>query len=452
MTSLVKKSLLKDIVFHMIEELNMVFLMDLKTGKMYTLPVYFYNDLIQMRNGSIEDRNINEELYAFLVKNDMVYGENKNICVKSIHPENISLFMNYILKHIVNNNINPKSAIYATWNITERCESKCIYCSNSNIDSSLSELTVEKKIELVDVLVKNDIKHIKLLGGEPTIAKNFVEILDYMLYRGVYVSISSNGQGVSEQVIDVLRKYSPHMYYISISLDSNDEILNDAQRGIGSYKIATRAIAMLSEIREMVFGVNSVVTPITASSIYSTYIYAKNNGVGIFNMTPVLRYGSAAKDDMILIPDEELRVNIRRIQYDAENSKYIKIGNIAFELNDKFSINNNKIISDDVSNILFRMKCNAGIVRMHIDSQGGVYPCDFLRFPEFYMGNLLSEQFDNVWNNSVLKKIRFMKREDKKECRKCNIKSCTTGCMGIAYCKYSSIYRKDPGCNLKCIH
>lgn len=41
-----------------------------------------------------------------------------------------------------------------------------------------------------------------------------------------------------------------------------------------------------------------------------------------------------------------------------------------------------------------------------------------------------------------------MKRNEKEHCNKCPIKTCSTGCMGLACAKYKTIYKKDPNCEV----
>lgn len=97
-------------------------------------------------------------------------------------------------------------------------------------------------------------------------------------------------------------------------------------------------------------------------------------------------------------------------------------------------------------NIAFREKCNCCITRIHIESDGNVYPCDHLKYSQFVLGNILEMSNEQIWNNEVAIEIASMRRKDKLECAACKVKTCSTGCMGLAYGKYGTIYRKDPNC------
>jgi len=83
---------------------------------------------------------------------------------------------------------------------------------------------------------------------------------------------------------------------------------------------------------------------------------------------------------------------------------------------------------------------------LHIECNGDVYPCDYLKYPPFNMGNVSKEELTALWNSNQALCIAEIRRKDKEECRTCPIENCTTGCMGLAYEAYQSIYRKDPNC------
>ena len=97
-------------------------------------------------------------------------------------------------------------------------------------------------------------------------------------------------------------------------------------------------------------------------------------------------------------------------------------------------------------NIAFREKCNCCITRTRIESDGDVYPCDPLKYSQFVSGNILEMSNEQIRNNEVAIEIASMRRNDKLECAACKVKTYSIGCIGLAYEKYGTIYRKDPNC------
>lgn len=86
--------------------------------------------------------------------------------------------------------------------------------------------------------------------------------------------------------------------------------------------------------------------------------------------------------------------------------------------------------------------CPAGRTECGVDSSGKVYPCIFLAHDEFLMGDLLSDEFDEIWHSESAEHFREMKRV----CT-CEIADfCKGGCPAAAYARYQDATRKDPYC------
>ncbi len=102
--------------------------------------------------------------------------------------------------------------------------------------------------------------------------------------------------------------------------------------------------------------------------------------------------------------------------------------------------------TDANSERMFKVKCYAGFGRMNIDQNGDIYPCDYLKFEEFKVGNIIDDSFSSIWNSEVFKMLVAMKRSDKIGCSTCPVKNCNTGCMGLAYEKFGTINIYDPNC------
>lgn len=357
----------------------------------------------------------------------------------------------YVNRHLISSGLKADGAFYVTWNITNQCNRACIYCINENEHASNFEVELEEKFKIIDILARNNAKHVKLLGGEPTISDSFNNILDALLSRNIFVSFSTNGVGINQETVNILKKYSPKMYRVSISLDSSIDAHNDLNRGCRSGAIAKRAISLLIEnVKDIELDIISVLTPHNKSDILETYSYAKSVGIKRFGITLVLLSGRASNDMVLDITDDLLNDLTTMVNYAKNDGIEICTMGLGYSVFSCYDGTDSSYfsVSDDDSEIIFRRKCNACITRLHIDSNGNVYPCDNLKFPEFYLGNILRNTYESIWNNKKANLVRHVKRKDKEYCSKCPIKTCSTGCMGLSYAHHKTIFRKDPNCEV----
>jgi len=85
------------------------------------------------------------------------------------------------MKNIVTSNLlNSKNTLYIEWEVTQKCNYRCSYCSAYDILGK-NEIPWNKKKYILDELNKSKYNILLyLLGGEPTISKDYFKILDYI--------------------------------------------------------------------------------------------------------------------------------------------------------------------------------------------------------------------------------------------------------------------------------
>jgi radical SAM protein with 4Fe4S-binding SPASM domain len=324
-----------------------------------------------------------------------------------------------------------------------------VYCANEENNYSRADLDENAMKHIAVVFSDYGIKHVHILGGEPSVIPCFDQVLDELLKHSIHVSFSTNGWGITQKTVDILKQYQPDTYRINVSLDSIVEEHNDANRGKGSYAIAMRAISLLKQIPYIKLTVFSVITEVTKYDLTATYESMKSMDIYAYGVTPVLATGRGTQE-MVIPLDEYLLDAIIDIVKEAKENQAVtrvlaKLGYVTDRVD-----SNRCICNDSLSDVIFRRKCNTSITKLHIDSNGDVYPCDMLKQPCFRLGNIFSSTFEEIWHNDICAQLAAVRRNDKRECRTCNIKTCSTGCMGLAYKEYGDILRKDPNCPMGC--
>lgn len=75
------------------------------------------------------------------------------------------------------------------WQITRRCNLNCLPCCESD---PTSELTTEEFQGIANELKRHGTKRVCLTGGEPTIRKDFVQVVDMLYNAQILVTLASN--------------------------------------------------------------------------------------------------------------------------------------------------------------------------------------------------------------------------------------------------------------------
>lgn len=127
------------------------------------------------------------------------------------------------------------------WNITRRCNLKCVHCYAHAKDKSFEdELTTEQGLELIDDLAQFGVPVILFSGGEPLVRKDLPQLADYAVKKGMRAVISTNGTLINTRTAQTLKDIG--LSYVGISLDGMQEV-NDRFRGVkGAFNSALEGI------------------------------------------------------------------------------------------------------------------------------------------------------------------------------------------------------------------
>ena len=134
-------------------------------------------------------------------------------------------------------------------NITTYCNLKCKHCYiERNPYKNEEDFISIEKIKQALIFVKGTkLNSIYLTGGEPLMHPEFNQILR-MCLKISNTTVLSNGVMINDKKARFLKKIDDESQYETIyriSLDSTNELENDALRGRGSYRKALGAIASL---------------------------------------------------------------------------------------------------------------------------------------------------------------------------------------------------------------
>jgi 12,18-didecarboxysiroheme deacetylase len=127
------------------------------------------------------------------------------------------------------------------WNVTRRCNLKCVHCYAHARDRSFdAELTTKEGRTLLDDLSGFGVPVILFSGGEPLVRLDLPELAAYAIEKGMRAVISTNGTLITAKLAQTLKAIG--LSYVGISLDGMQEI-NDRFRGVeGAFQSALEGI------------------------------------------------------------------------------------------------------------------------------------------------------------------------------------------------------------------
>ena len=324
-----------------------------------------------------------------------------------------------------------RAPVNVTWEITLRCNLRCVHCLSSSGDASGGELTTAECMKLIDDMTALKVFQVNIGGGEPFIREDFLDLLDYCHGKGLVTCVSTNGSVIDNGIAKGLS--AMNMLYLQVSLDGADEDTNDRIRGKGTYKRVLSAIEALKANR-VKFSINTVLTRTNFEQLETLRAMAGEYGAEL-RVSRFRPSGRGKSSKAALGPSAD------QLEYFAEwleRHELVKTGDSFFCLT-----------SDHRRHKGLDM-CGAAKMTCCVSPEGNVYPCAFLQETPFLSGNLRQESFKEIWDNSgVLNQFRNI---DVKSCVECyRFDVCRGGCPAVAYHTYNDINMPDPEClvNLK---
>jgi [mycofactocin precursor peptide]-tyrosine decarboxylase / 3-amino-5-[(4-hydroxyphenyl)methyl]-4,4-dimethylpyrrolidin-2-one synthase len=320
--------------------------------------------------------------------------------------------------------------ICLTWELTYACNLSCIHCLSSSGRRDPRELTTAEAKAFIDELHDLQVFYVNIGGGEPMIRRDFMEIVDYAIDRGVGVKFSTNGAFIDAATA---RRLAGTDYLdVQISVDGTDEATNDAVRGAGSYRTARRAMDNLAAAGFGPFKISVVMTRHNAAQLDEFKALADGYGaqLRITRLRPSGR-GADTWHELHLRPEQQMDV----YRWLLAHGDDVLTGDSFFHLN---------ALGEPLPGLNL---CGAGRVVCLVDPVGEVYACPFVIHDEFKAGSVRDAGgFTYVWRESEL--FRSLREpQSAGACASCgSFDACQGGCMAAKFFVGLPLDGPDPEC------
>jgi mycofactocin radical SAM maturase len=322
--------------------------------------------------------------------------------------------------------------ICLTWELTYACNLACVHCLSSSGRRDPRELTTAECEAVVDELERMQVFYVNIGGGEPTVRKDFWELVEYATAHHVGVKFSTNGSRITPERARWLA--GSDYVDVQISLDGATAEVNDAVRGPGSYATATQAMTYLQQAGFRGFKLSVVVTRENAGQLDGFKAIADRFGAQL-RLTRLRPSGRGADvwDELHPTAQQQRQVYDWLLAHGDE----VLTGDSFFHL---------AAYGESLPGLNL---CGAGRVVCLIDPVGDVYACPFAIHDTFKAGNVREPRgFTGVWRESEL--FQDLRRpQSGGACSSCGFfDSCRGGCMAAKFFTGLPLDGPDPECVL----
>ena len=332
--------------------------------------------------------------------------------------------------------------INVIWEITDRCNLACKHCFSATRQSAADQLDTDQVKRVIDLLVDQKIFHINFSGGEPLLREDLAEIFRHASQKNVSMDISTNGILVTPETIRLLKESG--ISSVQVSVDGLEQT-HDLLRGMAGAFHRTWETIRLFVKTGLSVAVSTTVNKTNLNEIGSIIDLTVQSGAAVFKTTlfvPIGR-GLSNRGELVLERDDvrKLAEIMKRKQQQTRPHLQIDIeGCFPWLLDDGHRPGTREMTFSNIG-------CAAGNSTIFVASNGTVSPCPFLQ--QFPAGNLVSDNFNQLWESKRLGMLRNLKAEDLKgKCRTCEYlgSKCFGGCRAAALAYDGDLYGEDPYC------
>ncbi len=323
--------------------------------------------------------------------------------------------------------------------LTRKCNNDCIHCSTGTEEVG-KELTLEGVKRLLDAGVALGLRKVGFTGGEPFLRREMLmDLLEYSSQTlGLSTHVHSNGTIIEPDDAIKLKQYNTETTVSIFSADpkTHDEITKRA----GSFFETIRGLKYLIEAGAYV-SVYFVPMKCNYKGLNDVIDLAEKVGckeVRILSLSPTGRALNSYYDLQLEKEDiENLNVALQNRQ--RNSSVEIKAGFCT------------RITFPGLTTLEGHDSCYTARNRLHIDSQGNIYPCTAASGRiEFSAGNIKGREAEisHIWRDSpFLQLLRSFHVNRPEKCRLCErYDNCMGGCRVVNYYKFGDVSVINPVC------
>ncbi|MBN2653170.1 MAG: radical SAM protein [Spirochaetales bacterium] len=283
--------------------------------------------------------------------------------------------------------------LYLFLEITRKCNLRCLHCgSDCKSSQQFPELTTDSWLKIVDYVAANFSKELifVITGGEPLMSPDLEKIGAHIASTGRRWGMVTNGLALTPQRLQSL--VDANVYSITISLDGLEDSHNFLRNSSKSFESVVNSLKILGSRDEIRF--KEAVTCVYPKNLDELDQIAQlliENKITHWRLFRIFPSGRAKTNDALRMSHQQTN---RMLEWIASNrDKYRRQGlSLSASCEGYLPFKQDKKVRD------FPFFCRAGINFGAILADGTITGCNN-NHNTFYQGNIIKDNFLNVWNN-----------------------------------------------------
>ena len=394
--------------------------------------------------------------YLFFEIGRVLFGQTREDVKKELSSRTFQKGISLTMRSVAHYGLTYPQKFIAppvvVWNFTNICNLKCKHCYQSAGKRLPDELSLEKRLDVIDQLASEDVFSVAFSGGEPLMDKDIWRVIERAKKNYMYVSVATNGTLITPQIAK--RMSDVGVDYVEISVDSADPEKHDRFRGVpGAWERTIAGIKNAVAERTYQVGLAPTITRINFKELpdlINLAIDLKVDKFFVFNFIPVGEGKNLI--DVDLTPEQ--REEMLNILYETYTERGIvtlttcpQYARVAMQrsMGDMSPTSHYSVTKGGKAHLLaeFIGGCGVGRAYCAIQPDGIITPCVYMPIK---VGDLKKQSFKEIWTTSpILEDLR--NRDDLKgHCGVCEYRSACGGCRARAYAYFGDYKAPDPGC------
>lgn len=345
------------------------------------------------------------------------------------------------------------------WNITDRCNLACTHCYSSSGPGRTTEgeLSTPEAFSVIDDLADMGVPLILFTGGEPLLREDLFDLAHHARDRGLKMALSTNGTLITPEIARRIKESG--IEYAGISLDGATAATHDRFRNhAGAFD---RTVAAFAACKDAGLRCGARVTLTTENFAELDALIDLSLRIGasrfcLYWLVPSGR-GNESYARLQLGHNEvvdALSLLYRKAQeVDPSEMEFLTVDAPQDCVHLLASMEKDRSADlPDARELLASLKggCSAATRVANIDAEGNVWPCQFARLPEFFVGNVRTRPFSILWADAENRALALFRRKDAAFTGRCGAccyrELCGGGCRVRAHAAGGDFFSEDPFC------